>query len=98
MDKPTLAERFKMLPQSTVNHAMFSLFLEDYFKGLDKAMGLAYFSSVYGTTFYRYDNKSTAYLAEMLEKSVHFEPQKKAELLYHMLIEPFYYLKYSERC
>ena len=97
MDKPTLAERLKKLSQNTTCHAVLSLYLEDYFKGLDIAMGLGYFATVYGTTFYRYDDNATVYLAEMIDKSVGFVLEKKAELLYHLLIEPYYFLKYSER-
>lgn len=97
MDKPALADRLKKLSQNTTAHALLSLYLEDYFKGLDMAMGLGYFAMVYGTTFYRYDDNSTVYLAEMIDKSANFVPEKKAELLYHLLIEPYYFLKYSER-
>ena len=97
MDKPTLAERLKKLSQSTTCHAVLSMYLEDYCKGLDLAMGLGYFATVYRTTFHRYDENATVYLAEMIDKSVSFVPEKKAELLFHLLIEPFYFLKYSER-
>ena len=97
MDKPALADRLKKLSQNTTAHALLSLYLEDHFKGLDMAMGLGYFATVYGTTFYRYDESATVYLAEMIDKSVNFVPEKKAEMLYHLLIEPFYFLKYSER-
>ena len=97
MDKPTLAERLKKLHQDTTDHAILRLFLEDYFKGLDMAMGMCYYATVYGTTFHSYDKNSTVHLAAMIDKAANLEHEKRTELLFHLLVEPYHFLKYIER-
>lgn len=97
LNKPTLAERLKSVTQNTNIPALLTLYTEDYFTGLDAVMGIGYFSVIYGTAFHRYDPNSAILLTEMVDKAMSFVPEKKAELLHHLLIEPFYILSHLER-
>ena len=73
------------------------LFLQDYFRGLCLATFLTYFASRYDNSFSRYDPDAFVALAEMIEQVTTFIPEKRGELLYYLLIEPFAYLKLQER-
>ena len=95
---PTLAERLKKAGTARTNYyPLYSLFTEDYFTGLDDLMGLPdSFSSVYQSKIKFYDPDSNIPLAEMVEKTAGFIPEAKAELLYLLLVQPFYYIAHME--
>ena len=96
---PTLAARLRDAGAAKSNyHALYSLFLEDYFKGLDELTGFdGHFTSVYKKYFQFYDMESVVLLAEMTDKAANFVPKKKAELLNLLFIQPFYYIAHIER-
>lgn len=96
---PTLAARLRDAGAAKSNyHALYSLFLEDYFKGLDELTGFdGYFTTVYKEHFQFYDLESVVLLAEMTDKAANFVPKKKAELLNLLFIQPFYYIAHMER-
>lgn len=96
---PTLAARLRDAGAAKSNyHALYSLFTEDYFTGLDELTGLnGYFASVYKNHFHFYDPESNVPLAEMTDKAANFVPEKKVELLHLLFIQPFYYIAHMER-
>lgn len=96
---PSLAARLRDVGTAKSNyHALYSLFLEDYFKGLDELTGFdGHFASVYKEYFQFYDMESVMLLAEMVDKVANFVPKKKAELLNLLFIQPFYYIAHMER-
>lgn len=96
---PTLAARLRDAGAAKSNyHALYALFLEDYFKGLDELTGFdGYFTSVYKKYFQFYDMESVVLLAEMTDKAANFVSEKKAELLNLLFIQPFYYIAHMER-
>lgn len=96
---PTLAARLRDAGVAKSNyHALYSLFLEDYFKGLDELTGFnGYFTTVYKEHFQFYDLESVVLLVEMTDKAANFVPEKKMELLNLLFIQPFYYIAHTER-
>lgn len=98
-DMPTLAERLRNAGGSAANNfALFSLFLADYIQGLGELTGCTdYFASVYKTHFTRYDPDAIMLLAEMTDKAANFIPEARDELLYLLLVQPFYYIDHVER-
>lgn len=96
---PTLAARLRDAGASKANyHALYLLFTEDYFTGLDELTGFdGYFASIYKNHFSFYDPESNVPLAEMTDKAANFVPEKKTELLNLMFIQPFYYIAHMER-
>lgn len=98
-DMPTLAERLHSAGGSAANYfTLFSLFLADYIQGLGELTGCTdYFTSVYKTHFTRYDPNATVLLAEMTDKAANFVPETRDELLYLLLVQPFYYIAHMER-
>ena len=95
---PTLADRLKTAGAAGRNYyALYALFTEDYFTGLGELTGLRdYFISVYQSKFKFYDPDSNIPLAEMVDKTTGFIPEAKTELLYQLLVQPFYYIAHME--
>lgn len=98
-DMPTLAERLRNAGGSASNYfALFSLFLSDYIQGLGELTGCTdYFTSVYKKYFAKYDPDAIVLLAEMTDKAANFVPAARDELLYLLLVQPFYYIAHMER-
>lgn len=98
-DMPTLGERLRNAGSSAANNfALFSLFLSDYIQGLGELTGCKdYFTSMYNTSFTRYDSNATVLLADMTERLANFAPEARDELLYLLLVQPFYYIAHLER-
>ncbi len=96
---PTLAARLRDAGAAKSNyHALYSLFTEDYFTGLDELTGFnGYFASIYKNHFSFYDPESNVQLAEMTDKAANFVPKARDELLYLLLVQPFYYIAHMER-
>lgn len=97
--KPTLADCLRDAgAEKSSYHALYALFTEDYFTGLGELTGLTdYFTSVYQSHFKFYDPESSVPLAEMTDKAANFVTEKKAELLYLLFVQPFYYIAHMER-
>lgn len=96
---PTLAARLRDAGAANSNYySLYALFTEDYFTGLGELTGLRdYFISVYQSKYKFYDPDSNIPLAEMVDKTTGFIPEAKAELLYLLLVQPFYYIAHTER-
>lgn len=93
-----LSERLKNIGSDQPQYfAFYSLFLQDYFRGLCAATYMPYFASCYDNNFLRYDPDAYVALADMIERLTNFVPDKRGELLYYLLIEPFVYLNLQER-
>ena len=101
MKKPNimpLSERLKNIGSDQPNFFPFyTLFLQDYFRGLCTATFLTFFANRYDTSFSRYDPNAYVALPEMVEQVTTFVTEKRGELLYYLLIEPFVYIKLQER-
>lgn len=101
MKKPNimpLSERLKSIGSDQPQFfPYYTLFLQDYFRGLCSATFLTFFASRYDSSFSRYDPDAYVALAEMIELVTTFVPEKRGELLYYLLIEPFVYIKLQER-
>ena len=95
---PTLAERLRNAGSSAANYfALFSLFLADYMEGLGELTGCTdYYTSVYKNRFTKYDPDANVLLAEMTDKAANFVPEARDELLYLLLVQPFYYIAHME--
>lgn len=93
-DMPTLAERLCNAGGSASNYfALFSLFLLDYIQALGELTGCTdYFASVYKNHFKKYDPDAIVLLAEMTDKAANFVSETRDELLYLLLVQPFYYI------
>lgn len=100
MKKPNimpLSERLKSIgSDKPAFFAFYTLFLQDYFKGLSEVTKLPYFSNRYDSTFFRYDPDAFLVLPEMIEQVSAFVPDKRGELLFYLLIEPFAFIKLQE--
>lgn len=93
-----LSERLKSIGSDQPQFfSFYTLFLQDYFRGLCAATFVTYFASRYDSSFSRYDPDDRVMLTEMVDQVTTFAPEKRGELLYYLLIEPFVYLKLQER-
>lgn len=89
-----LSERLEKIgSDQPKNFPFYTLFLEDYFRGLCAVTFMPYFASCYDSNFLRYDPDAIILLPEMVEQVINFLPDKRGELLYYLLIEPFVYIK-----
>lgn len=98
-DMPTLAARLRDAGAANSNYfSLYSLFTEDYFTGLGELTGcMDYFETIYQSYFKFYDPESNVPLAEMTDKAAGFIPETREELLFLLLVQPYYNIAHMER-